>query len=129
MERFARFTGAESEEIERDGIRCDASVAERLVGLRDFGLGTLFDNFIGRKRDVGGGVLAGLCCLGRFRESGASFRRWGPRDLRRSRFKIHRVWARAGWNVERRTGFVMRAERMCLELVKNAGISERGSLK
>jgi hypothetical protein len=27
---------------------------------------TLFDNYIGRKRDVGGGVLAGLCCLGRF---------------------------------------------------------------
>jgi hypothetical protein len=26
----------------------------------------LFDNYIGRKRDVGGGVLAGLCCLGLF---------------------------------------------------------------
>ena len=25
---------------------------------------TLFDNFIGRKRDVDGGVLAGLLCLG-----------------------------------------------------------------
>ena len=27
---------------------------------------SLFDNCIGRKRDVGGGVLAGLCCLGWF---------------------------------------------------------------
>ena len=71
MERFARFAGVELEEIERDGIRCGACVAEELVGLRDFGLGTLFDNFIGRKRDVGGGVLAGLCCLGWFGASWA----------------------------------------------------------
>jgi hypothetical protein len=34
----------------------------------------LFDNYIGRKRDVGGGVLAGLCCLGWFsRERGAAW--------------------------------------------------------
>ena len=35
-------------------------------GVMDFlssGLRTLFDNFIGRKRDVDGGVLAGFSCL------------------------------------------------------------------
>ena len=31
-----------------------------------FPLPLLFDNWIGRKRDVGGGVLAGLCCVGLF---------------------------------------------------------------
>ena len=39
--------------------------ALRWAGLRGtwgFGLRRLFDNFIGRKRDVDGGVLAGLSC-------------------------------------------------------------------
>ena len=35
---------------------------ERNLG---FWVRTLFDNFIGRKRDVGGGVLAGSLCFGR----------------------------------------------------------------
>jgi hypothetical protein len=34
-----------------------------LVGPGGFFLRRLFDNFIGRKRDVDGGVLAGLLCL------------------------------------------------------------------
>ena len=45
---------------------------------------TLFDNCIGRKRDVGGGVLAG--CLWGFGFMGIR------RDTRRSRFKIHRAF-------------------------------------
>ena len=40
----------------------------------------LFDNCIGRKRDVGGGVLAGLCCVGWFSaRAGVWRRRWGPK--------------------------------------------------
>ena len=33
------------------------------VEFREVTLPLLIDNYIGRKRDVGGGVLAGLCCL------------------------------------------------------------------
>ena len=33
------------------------------VEFREVTLPLLFDNYIGRKRDVGGGVLAGLCYL------------------------------------------------------------------
>ena len=39
------------------------AVRTRGFGLCGLGLRRLFDNFIGRKRDVDGGVLAGLSCF------------------------------------------------------------------
>ena len=41
----------------------------------------LFDNYIGRKRDVGGGVLAGLCCMGLVWRELDWRMRWGPKRL------------------------------------------------
>ena len=53
-------------------------VCEELPAL---GWGALFDNCIGRKRDVGGGVLAGLWRLGWVAARAAARRRgWGLKE-------------------------------------------------
>jgi len=49
---------------ERGGVRLRRLQRGSSGGAQAFP--SLFDNCIGRKRDVGGGVLAGLCCLGWF---------------------------------------------------------------
>ena len=69
-ERFARLPEGESDEIEPDDDSRDACVARAPSG-SGASVPLLFDNYIGRKRDVGGGVLAGLCCLGWFRVNGS----------------------------------------------------------
>jgi hypothetical protein len=47
----------------RDAEAFGGAVRTRGFGLCGLGLRRLFDNFIGRKRDVDGGVLAGLSCF------------------------------------------------------------------
>jgi hypothetical protein len=68
-ERFARLPRARRTRLSTMAIRAaHASRGRRRVPR--FRPRPLFDNCIGRKRDVGGGVLAGLCCLGWFRVNG-----------------------------------------------------------
>ena len=84
-----------------------------------FPLLLLFDNWIGRKRDVGGGVLAGLC---RLEWSGVNEAGSVDRVLKRLLTVTFRNSSRLGSSgLERREtdGFVVCLERMCLELVKN----------
>ena len=93
-----------------------------------FGLETLFDNYIGRKRDVGGGFLAGTCrWSGLWRELGFGLA-MGTEEILTVTFQNS---SRSGFlvsgNVVRRAlwlGF----ERMCLELVKNTVLS-RGRIE
>ena len=80
---------------------------------------TLFDNCIGRKRDVGGGFLAGTCrWSGPWRELGIGSAA-GTEEILTVTFQNSSrldYWIRM--NVVRRSrGF--RSGRMCLELVKN----------
>ena len=88
----------------------------------------LFDNYIGRKRDVGGGFLAGTCrWSGLWRELGFGLA-MGTEEILTVTFQNS---SRSGFlvsgNVVRRAlglGF----ERMCLELVKNTVLS-RGRIE
>jgi hypothetical protein len=79
----------------------------------------LFDNFIGRKRDVGGGFLAGTCRgSGLWREPkfGAAM---GTEEMLTVTFQnSSRLDYLIRMNVVRRSSGA-RSERMCLELVKN----------
>jgi len=79
----------------------------------------LFDNFIGRKRDVGGGFLAGTCCWsGLWRELGFGLA-MGTEEMLTVTFQnSSRLDYRIRMNVVRRSGG-FRSGRMCLELVKN----------
>ena len=88
----------------------------------------LFDNCIGRKRDVGGGFLAGTCCWsGLWRELGFGLA-MGTEEMLTVTFQnSSRLGYLIRMNVVRRSSG-SRSERMCLELVKNTVLS-RGRIE
>ena len=111
--------------------RCSRPIGQETGVSRAVLILLLFDNCIGRKRDVGGVVLAGAFFLLGFevwRE--LALRVW--REMLREETtdghvsRIHRVWWLARRNVVRRAGGFEIIRRMCLELVKNTA-GPRGS--
>ena len=89
----------------------------------------LFDNFIGRKRDVGGGFLAGTCRWSGLRRELRFGSAMGTEEMLTVTFQNSSrsdYWIRM--NVVRRSGG-FRSGRMCLELVKNTAFPFGEALK
>jgi hypothetical protein len=89
----------------------------------------LFDNCIGRKRDVGGGFLAGTCCWSGLRRELGFGSAMGTEEMLTVTFQnSSRLDYLIRMNVVRRSGG-FRFERMCLELVKNTAFPFGEALK
>ena len=139
---FGRLCRAEARP--RHGIEAQLELCWRIASKSKCALGSkgdrlrpvffdplLFDNCIGRKRDVGGGVLAGLWRLGLvFGVSlGARFCA-GVRERQLTVTFQGFIAPLRGlrWNAVRRAGAGLSLRRMCLELVKDR-TGPRGSVE